>query len=214
MTTEETKPIGLDNKFFDFRELFAAISDESNTDPIPIDEVRRFVAYTVYTRFGKVASDLIEHRTEVLKTQESNFDKNWSEIKAIATRQCRRAAAEEILPEIEGFTGNMLTRDFAIYQNRKRRDLLQNALKEQGIELRKNSVLASRYISGIVGYPLKEVVRRYIVSWERNQNEEYRARVMEAITAAKEQIESESTDLRKRRVRQQVARKTWQEVKA
>ena len=127
----------------------------------------------------------------------------------MSTRQMRKVATDEILKEIEGYKGPLTTREFATFQNKRRRDLLRDALTEKNVELRKTSTLASRYIAGIIGLTLREVVRRYCIAYERNQETDYRDAVSKDIEENQEKINAETSDLKKRKIKQQLARQTW-----
>jgi hypothetical protein len=195
----------IDSSFFDFRELFITVNNDK-TDPQKNDVVR-MLSLMHYTRYSAVLAALVEHRTEVLKSNEP--EKSWSDVKALSTRQMRKVATEEIQKEIAGYSGSLTTRDFAIFQNKRRRDLLRDALAEKNIELKKSSTLASRYIAGIIGLSLKEVVRRYCISYERNQETEYRDAVSKVIEENRSKIDAETSDLKKRKIKQQLARQIW-----
>jgi hypothetical protein len=195
----------IDSTFFDFRELFNTVNDEKSMPNK--NDVTRMLSLMHYTRYSAVLAALVEHRTEVLKSNEP--DRSWSDVKALSTRQMRKVATEEILKEIEGYKGPLTTRDFATFQNKRRRDLLRDALTEKGVELKKSSTLASRYIAGIIGLSLKEVVRRYCISYERNQETEYREAVSKVIEENQSKIDAETSDLKKRKIKQQLARQTW-----
>lgn len=195
----------IDSAFFDFRELFNTVNDEKSQPNR--NDVMRMLSLMHYTRYSAVLSALVEHRTEVLKSNEP--ERSWSDVKALSTRQMRKVATEEIFKEIEGYKGPLTTREFATFQNKRRRDLLRDALAEKSIELKKSSTLASRYIAGIVGLSLKEVVRRYCISYERNQETEYREAVSKVIEENQEKINAETSDLKKRKIKQQLARQTW-----
>jgi len=195
----------IDSTFFDFRGLFVAINDEK-IQPTKSD-VTRMLSLMHYTRYSAVLAALVEHRTEVVKTNEP--DRTWSDVKSQSTRQMRKVATEEILKEIEGYNGPLTTREFATFQNKRRRDLLKDALTERNVELRKSSTLASRYIAGIIGLSLREVIRRYCISYERNQETDYRDAVSKVIEDNMEKINAEQSDLKKRKMKQQLARATW-----